>query len=229
MEIKDWFIAPPREAYVKAQQDERFQCIVVLGRAINALNFVRSLAQLRSMDDDSPAAKRDRMNSYLFGSAIMYEALQLIRRLNKPFATDPIFQDGLRLLLKDKNAQAIERKHLDAVRNQAVFHFIPATFAAAVQKHLKPEKFCSGQGTAKGGVNFSYSDIIAAEILMGSYTDIDSGSDAIEKFNVLVAGTNALTSQFVQHAENLIRHTLQDLGFELFMDRSQQPEVSSSQ
>lgn len=152
----------------------------------------------------------------------MYEALQLIRRLNKPFATDPIFQNGLRLLLKDKVAQAIEREHLDAVRNQAVFHFIPATFAAAIQKHLKAEKFCSGKGTTKGGVNFSYSDIIAAEILMGSYTDLDSGPDGIENFNALVARTNALTGRFVEHAENLIRHTLGDLGFELFMDRSQQ-------
>ncbi len=229
MEITDWYIAPSREAYEKAQQDERFQYIVALGRAVNALNFVRSIARLRSPEEDSPAAKRDRMNSYLFGSAIMYEALRLIRRLNRSFATDPIFQNGLRLLLKDKDAQAIEREHLDAVRNQAVFHFIPATFAAAIQKHLKHEKFCSGQGTTKGGVNFSYSDIIAAEILMGSYTDVDSGPDAIEKFNAVVARTNALTGQFVEHAENLIRHTLGDLGFELFMDRSQQPEVSSSQ
>jgi hypothetical protein len=128
-----------------------------------------------------------------------------------------------------KDAQAIEREHLDGVRNQAVFHFIPATFAAAIQKHLKPEKFCSGQGATKGGVNFSYSAIAAAEILMGSYTDVDSGPDAIEKVNAVVARTNALTGQFVEHAENLIRHTLGDLGFELFMDRSQQPEVSSSQ
>src|SRR6202161_4339285 len=134
MEITDWFIAPSREAYEKAHQDERFQYVVTLGRAVNALNFVRSLAQLRSLEEDSPAAKRDRMNSYLFGSAIMYEALRLIRRLNQDFASDHLFPSGLRLLLKDKDAQAIEREHLDAVRNQAVFHFIPATFAAAIQK-----------------------------------------------------------------------------------------------
>lgn len=213
-----WFIAPSTEGYTKAQKDERFPYIVALGRAVNALNFVRSLARLRSNDDDSPAAKRDRMSSYLFGSAIMYEVLKLIEALNKPFANCSVFQNGLHLLLKDKDAQTFRQQHFNPVRNQAVFHFDPKRFGEAIQAHAGPEKFCWGQGQTKGNVNFSYSDIIAAEILMGS--DLHD----LEQFSLLVAKTDALTGRFVDEAENLIRHTLADLDFQIFVDR---PEAHS--
>ena len=73
---------------------------------------------------DDPAAQRDRLNSYLFGSAIIYEALKLVRAMNQPFLDDDDFQSGLRLLLKDRTAQQIERAHLNPARHQAVFHFI---------------------------------------------------------------------------------------------------------
>lgn len=210
-----WFIAASAEEYAKVLKDERFSYIVALGRAVNALNFVRSLAKLRSDTDSSPAAKRDRMNSYLFGSAIMYEVLRLIEALNKPFAKCPVFQNGLRLLLKDKNAQIVRRNHLDPLRNQAVFHFDHERFEEAIHAHAEPEKFCWGQGRTKGSVNFSYSDIIAAEILMGSGLHAHS----LDQFNSLVANTEALTARFVDEAEKLIRHTLADLGFQAFVDR----------
>jgi hypothetical protein len=212
-----WSITTSPEGYAKAQQDKRFPFIVALGRAVNALNFVRSLAKLRSHEDNSPAAKRDRLNSYLFGSAIMYEVLALTEALNKPFANCPVFQNGLRLLLKDKTAQIIRHNHLNSVRNQAVFHFDQERFGEAIQVHNEPEKFCSGQGQTKGGVNFSYSDIIAVEILMGSRLYVHD----VDQFNSLVAGTDALTGRFVEEAENLIRHTLADLGFQILANRTE--------
>lgn len=208
----DWFINTTREQYKKAQADQRFPYIVALGRAVNALNFVRSLVTLRSNEDDSPAAKRDRMNSYLFGSAIMYEALGLVKKMNKTFANDPVFQNGLRLLLKDKSAQRIERDHLDPLRNQAVFHFDPERFDEAIQRHVNPENFCAGRGKKKGGIYFSYSDMLTVEILMGTYTPVETGLD---DFTEVVKRTDALTAQFVGCAEDVIRQTLAELGFEL--------------
>jgi hypothetical protein len=52
-------------------------------------------------DNPSPRAARDRLNSYFFGSAIMYEALKLVRAMNQLFSDDEIFQNDLRLMLKD--------------------------------------------------------------------------------------------------------------------------------
>lgn len=211
-ESNDWFINAKPEMYKKAQADERFPYIVALGRAVNALNFVRSLVTLRPLDDDSPAAKRDRMNSYLFASAIMYEVLGLIKRMNKTFANEPVFQNGLRLLLKDKNAQLIERDHLDPVRNRAVFHFDPERFNEAIQKHVQPENFCAGRGKKKGGIYYSYSDTLTVEILMGRHTPLEAGLD---DFTEVVKRTDALTARFVGCAEDIIRRTLIDIGFDL--------------
>jgi len=219
-EITNWFIEATPEIYKKAQADERFPFIVALGRAVNALNFVRSLAKLRSLDDNSPAAKRDRMNSYLFGSAIMYEILKLIRKMNQFFANDTVFQGGLRLMLKDKDAKKIEKNHLDEARNRAIFHFDPIRFKEAIGKHEKAEKFCSGHGTTKGEVHFSYADVLTMEILMGRYVSVEEGLD---DFVSVVRATDELTVRFVENAEDLIRSTLGNLGFELYIDKADNP------
>ena len=46
-------------------------------------------------EDDSPENARDRLNSYFFASAIMYEAIKLIRAMVRPFKDDVLFEKGL--------------------------------------------------------------------------------------------------------------------------------------
>ena len=65
------------------------------------------------------------MNAYLFASALLYEILKLIRRMNRTFHNDETFQKELRCLLKDPIAKKIEEAHLGPVRRKAVFHFDP--------------------------------------------------------------------------------------------------------
>jgi hypothetical protein len=77
---------------------------------------------------DTPAAIRDRMNSYFFVSGILYEALKLIRAMNTVFAGDKSFESSLRLILKDASSQALEQMHLKSVRHGGVFHFLPDRF-----------------------------------------------------------------------------------------------------
>ena len=42
------------------------------------------------------------------------------------------FQDSLQIVLKDKTARALKEMHLKAARRDAVFHYIPDRFAAAI-------------------------------------------------------------------------------------------------
>jgi hypothetical protein len=206
----DWHITCDAETFDKCRKDEKFAYIVTLARAVNALNFVHS-ALLDAQGRDDPEAMRNRFNSYLFGSAIMYEALKLIRAMNRPFLEDGAFQDGLRLLLKDPTAQQIERTHLNPVRHQAVFHFDPVTFSRTISREARNESpFVSGRGNRRRYMNYAYADVVAGEILAGL------SSDTEEFFLVLgdaMAKTRDLVMKFTDNAERLIAHHLKVWGF----------------
>jgi hypothetical protein len=144
-----WQIAADQETFEKCQQDEKFRFIVALARSTNAINSVNSM-MLRGGEDLSPRATRDRLNAYLVASALFYEILKLIRRMNSAFRSDELFQKGLRLILKDPTARQIERAHLNRMRHNAVFHFEPDTFAEIIAKSTcETCIFARGQGTNK--------------------------------------------------------------------------------
>jgi len=149
---------------------------------------------------------------YLFGSAIMYEALKLVRTMNKVFLDDNEFQNGLRSLLKDPTAQQIERDHLNPARHQAVFHFIPETFAEAIGKTSGiGSALVSSRGSRRGNVSYVYSDIVAAEILVGLSSNTEAFYSALGD---AMAKTRDLVIKFTNSAESLIAHHLKAWGFQ---------------
>ncbi len=66
---------------------------------MNALNSAHSL-MMSTTGKDTPAAIRDRMNSYFFVSGILCEALKLIRAMNTVFAGDKSFESNYALSSK---------------------------------------------------------------------------------------------------------------------------------
>ncbi len=95
----DWHVICDQPTFEKCKQDEKFAYIVTLARAVNAIYFVHAAISGRETQT-SPGAKRDRFNSFLFGSAIMYEALVLIRKMNRPFLEDQVFRMGCEYSLR---------------------------------------------------------------------------------------------------------------------------------
>jgi hypothetical protein len=207
----DWQSWCDQETFEKCRKDEKFPYIAALGRVINAFNFVYSV-MTHSIGDNSPAAMRDRLNSYLFGSAIMYEALELVRNMGKAFVGDDLYQNGLRLLLKDDAARTIEHAHLKPARHGAVFHFDAETFKETIDKGLSNEcLFISARGQqSRMGIYYSYTDIVAAEILVG----FPAGGDKFDSVLAdAMAKTRNLATDFANRAEPLIAHHLQRWGF----------------
>src|SRR5579859_731337 len=124
---KQWEIACEGDDLKKARGDPRFPYIVTLARATNALNLATAI--LPHIEDvSSPVGARDLWNSFFFTCGILYEALQLVKKMNKEFKNDQRFQKGLRTLLKDPRAKRVENPHWAPVRNRAVFHFDPSWF-----------------------------------------------------------------------------------------------------
>jgi len=205
-----WQIKCDQETFEGSRKDEKFAYIVALGRSANALNSMHSFMLLAG-EEDTPAASRNRMNSYLFASALLYEILKLIRRMNQTFQDDEVFQNGLRLILKDPTAKQIEKAHLNPVRHGAVFHFDPEIFAETIAKSTCEEcLFVHGRGMRKGDVNYAFADVIAAEILVGFAEDSEEFYAALED---AMKNTRNLVLTFIPAAEALIAHHLKRWGF----------------
>ena len=193
----------------KCRADKKFAYVVALARAVNALNSAHSLMMSTGSRND-PAALRDRMNSYFFVSAILYETLELIRKMSPVYGKDKSFQDSLQIVLKDKTAQALEQTHLKAARRDTVFHYVPDRFAEAIAKTPITEcVFASILGQRKGDIHYAFADMIAAEIGVGTRIDNDVVvNDMMEK-------TLTLVKQFINHSENFIAGQLNGWGFEV--------------
>ena len=206
----DWQMSCDQETFEKCRHDEKFPYIVALGRAVNTITFMHS-AMKYPVNDNSPAAKRGRLNSYLFGSAIMYEALGLVRNMGKAFVDDELYQNGLRLILKEDIAKNIESAHLKPARHGAVFHFDADRFKETIDNQPPYEcLFVSARGNSRMGTAYSYSDIVSAEILVG----FPAAGDKFEPvFADAVKQASALVTKFADQAEPLIASHLKHWGF----------------
>jgi len=210
---RTWHIKCNREVGERCLKDEKFPYIVALARAVNALMFVFSTSE-HIPQHNAPTAMRDRLNSSFFGAGVMYEALNLVQHMNRPFKNDTPFQSGLRRILKDPVAQRIYQKHMNPVRNGAVFHFRHDRFADAIQESgLVEFSFVSGQGTDARKVNYSYADGMAAEILTGLPSQTE---EFFGIFADTISETASLATRFADEATKLIMHHLSDSDMEEF-------------
>jgi hypothetical protein len=151
------------------------------------------------------------MNSFFFTSALLYEGIGLIRKLNTPLKDNPAYQNGLRVVLRDPLVQDLEQMHLNPARNHAIFHFLPEKFEDAIRAGDHPScVFLAARGTKNRAVHFSYADVVAAEMLVGVSSDC---SEFWPKLRNAFESTATLASRFAQGAEDVIVSYLRDHGF----------------
>jgi len=207
-----WRIACDQGAFEASRKDQRFPYIVTLARAMNAVNFAHS-PFLYAGERDTPDARRDRLNSYFFASAILYEILKLIEKMHRAFKDDVEFQNGLRLLAKSSIVETLKQDNLDPLRNGAVFHFLPQKFAETLAKATCEDcPFIEAEGNANKSVYYPFADVITAEMLVGFASDdevFDAAlADAMKK-------TRDLLLKFALAAETLIIARLKEWGFRM--------------
>jgi hypothetical protein len=207
---EEWEIACDRETFQRVRREAKFPYIVALARAVNAMNSIHSLLR-RPPGPETPERVRNGINSYFFASALLYEGLILIRKMNSTFANDETFQGGLRMLLKDPVAQMVERDHLNSARNHVVFHFLPDEFKKAIDKSADDRQvFITGIGEKKGDLHYSYADTLAAEVIAGTSNDDPKFWSTFEN---AARDTSELLITFADEAEELIANYLGAWGF----------------
>ncbi len=210
-----WRVSCSQKKFDECKKDEKFPFIVALARAVNAMNFVHS-AMLVAGDKPDPESQRGRINSYFFASALLYEILSLIRSMGKAFKDDAEYQNGLRLMLKDKTAQRVEQMHLNPVRNRAVFHFLPEYFGSTIENATCNNcDFVYGLGNKRKDLYYPFADIIAAEILVGFSSDNEQFYQALGQ---AMADTRDLVIRFTDQAELFIAHYVKRWGFDALSD-----------
>jgi hypothetical protein len=204
-----WTIFCRPEVFDKCRSREGFSELVCLGRCINALTFLYSAAC--DLKGDEPSRIRDRMNFYFFNAAILYEALNLVERMNAVFKTDAAFQKSMRPLLKDQTARKIHSLHLKNVRHNAVNHFFADAFSEVITD-LPTETcvFLKAAGTVNKDVHFEFADRMAVRILVGD-PENDDFKNRLD--NVLVE-IGKFNNQFVTQATEFLVAKLYEWGFE---------------
>jgi|HubBroStandDraft_2_1064218.scaffolds.fasta_scaffold570785_2 hypothetical protein len=151
------------------------------------------------------------MNFYFFNAAILYEALNLVGRMNAVFKTDAAFQKSMRPLLKDKTAQKIHSLHLKSVRHNAVNHFFADAFSEVIT-NLPTERciFVKASGIVNKDAHFEFADRMGGRILVG-----DSGDDDFRnRLDNVLEGIGEFNDQFVTQATEFLVAKLYEWGFE---------------
>lgn len=203
----DWIVHCDSDVFARIKTEESFQQIVTLARAVNALEFAVS-AMVTDVLDNSPRARRSRTNSFLFGSAILYEALLLVQKMSKTFKGDDIFKDGLQTLLKDPTARRLQKSHMGKARNFAVFHYEPNRIGKMVESAaLRGRDFLLARGNSARELYFPFADELAVDVLMGK-VGYDQSSLAL-----VMNQTRELADSFIGSSHRLISKCLKEWGF----------------
>jgi len=213
----EWSLICNAENFERCKQNKEFSQLVALARCVNAMNFIYAAVQSIT-DPTAPSAFRERINFYFFASAILYEALELIKKMKATFGRNERFQQELLPLLKDKKAREVASLHLKPIRHSSVFHFDPNAFQATINKI--PDEDCVfliAKGTANKDVHFQFADRMTVRMMIGAYS-----GDVREQINNIVEGVNNLKDRFLIGATNFLILELKELGFAGF-DSGAQP------
>lgn len=219
MAMDNWSLVCDANTFASCKADKKFPYIAMLSRAVNSLNFVHS-AMIRVGGGDEPETQRDRLNSYFFASATLYECFNLVKSMEPVFQNDAAFRRTLQPFLKQKTVKKIKDDHLNHVRNGAVFHFQPhrdrvRSFIGMISNAaVKERTFASGLGDRKGGVYYTYSDILTSEVLVGLSVDTNE-KKFYAKLEKIMVRTRDLAFRFAHKGETLIGHHLKAWGFRL--------------
>ena len=101
LEGVQWSIRIPRERFESLRGEESFRQALALGRFLNSFRFVQD--SFLQGQRDQPAGARQRITGFFFLAGVLYEGLELIKRMARHFRNfdawkreiSPILQDQL--------------------------------------------------------------------------------------------------------------------------------------
>ena len=204
-----WSIKIPRERFESLRGEESFRQALALGRFLNSFRFVEDsfLQGLR----DQPAGVRQRITGFFFLAGILYEGLELIKRMAKHFRNFDAWKREMGPILQDPLFDRLFAKSLQPLRNQAVFHFTEDSVVEPLRHcDLDELVFVAGFEERRGEVFYELSDLLALDLFVNEHGSADK---QLTQAEVLMARTTKLAIQLADVAEAVLNEYVQSNGF----------------
>lgn len=190
----------------KLSNDQKFILVMRLARFYNQLSFCHT-AFIQTPANDEPISLRQRFNSSMFASSVLYEAIKIVSDLGKEFKTYPSFKKGFGTFLRDKEVIYLREKVLNKVRNGIVYHIdkgpIEETLETLDIRQLELFTITENEDV---GLYFNLADDIALNYLIGKHS---SPEKEREYFVEVIDKISSVTQKFIKYTVELIREYIQ--------------------
>ena len=204
--MPDWQSILPAEQWEHLRHDLSFHAVIKVARITNTLRFAHQAA-FSVEDSDAPAATRQRLSSFLYTVALLYEALRFTETLGKYFCDWSSYRDGFGALHGDKDTTQLRSGILQRARDKAVFHIdnsLPATSLAEFALGA-PYVFAASNSDLAIDVHYALADSVFLHFVLDTPSD---GDDFKKRFVEAFTGVMALATRFADSADRLISEFL---------------------
>lgn len=207
----DWELWCDAAQYSKYSKDPAFPSLLALARVVNALRY-HAVVLLACENDPTPSGTRQRLTSFLYTAATLYEALLLVQRLGKVFRGVPAFDNRLALIFKDPVVRELQEHILPRFRNQVVFHFQESTFKEALPILEKAPRhvFAAGRGWRNADVHYGLADLLVFHHAVHNPAD---ESDFAERFKDMLQKVTAVVLRLGDDADHLVTDRVAAMGW----------------
>lgn len=205
-----WEIVCTKDQFEQLKTEESFWAILTLARVVNVLTSCHMWTVIAGRGD-TPTAKRDRSNSFLFACSVLHEGLRLADDLEKYFGSLRTFRDGLGDLMKKQATIQIRDEILKPMRNKFVFHFFKRYIRKGLLKTDFPTYvFATGSGDARSQVYYPLAD----EAILRFLHRKQKHEQDFESFVAqMIEKITDLMFRFGTEAEGLIAQVLGQMGW----------------
>lgn len=190
--------------------DPRLSAILKLARAANAVLFCHTVLLNTDQRDKMPDI-RQRINAFLYVSAILFEAIELAKTQSALLKDVDGWQEEFVPLFRDRNVQQLTATILKRIRNQGVFHFGDDEIVQAVQRMESDHfVFVAGSGQSSGGAYY----VLPDEALLHAALGITGGEeDLVERLERLISRVAKMAAAFTGAADRVISVVLHEQGW----------------
>jgi hypothetical protein len=215
-----WRVAASQSQFAALSADPRFNAVLTLGRIANSIRFAVAAAE-DQRGHESPAATRQHTSSFLYLCAVLFEALEFIKRSGKDFKALTAYREGLGALAAEQSVRDLQSTILRPLRNQAIYHHDDHVMPEGI-KGFRYEQYviASGQGTRLFDVFYELSDIA---VIGFGLKDLQSPPRTQGELRPVLEKVLAVAHRCMLGIDSLALELLSELGLTVTFDDETPP------
>ena len=204
-----WSIRIPRERFESLRGEESFRQALALGRFLNSYHFVQD--SFLQGQRDQPAGARQRITGFYFLAGVLYEGIELIKRMARHFRNLDAWKREISPILQDRLFDHLFVKSLQPLRNQTVFHFTEDSVIEPLRHcDLDELVFVAGFEDRRGELFYELSDLLALDLFIDEYGTTDQ---QLKRAEILMQRTTEFAIQLSGAAEAVLNEYVKLNGF----------------